>query len=488
MSVADMTIRGTEMAAGTMQVPGGPALSKLPAFCRVEGVLRPTPDSEIHFEVWLPEQGWNHRYLGTGNGGFAGSIGYEQMAGNLRRGFATAGQDAGHTGNAEDASWALHHPEKVVDFGWRGLHLTTERAKAIAQRFYGEGVRQSYFDSCSDGGREALMEAERFPEDFNGILAGAPAYNWTGLLSAGLDITQHVDRSPATFFPASKLPAITAAVLAQCDAADGLKDGIVSDPRRCHFDPKSLLCKDGDATSCLTAPQVGALQAIYNGGHTQAGQLLLPGLMPGGEAGGWKGWVVGETAAPGNYVQGYFRYMVTGDPSLDVLKVHVDEMNRLARERTGAAVDATDPNLAAFLRRGGKLILYHGWNDPAISPLGTVQYYDAVQSRLGQAAAANGVRLYMVPGMGHCTGGAGPSAFGQLGIPTAGPDPFVAFTSLQQWVEENKAPGDLLATQYAEGGKVVRTRPVCAYPNEAVWDGKGDPTSATSFHCEVRSH
>ena len=471
-----------------MQPPDGPALKGLPAFCRVQGILRPSPDSEIHFEVWLPAERWNHRYLGTGNGGFAGSIGYGQMAGNLRRGFATAGQDAGHAAGAEDARWAYHHPEKVVDFGWRGLHLTTERAKGITARFYGTAVQRSYFDSCSDGGREALMEAQRFPEDFDGILAGAPAYNWTGLLTAGLDVNQKADGTAAEFIPASKLPAITAAVLAQCDAADGLKDGIVSDPRRCHFDPAALVCKSGDATTCLTPPQIGALKAIYAGGHTADGKLLSPGLMPGGEASGWKGWVINDSAAPSNYVQGFFRYMVTGDPTLDVLKVKVDEMSRLATERTSAALDATDPNLEPFLRHGGKLLLYHGWNDPAISPLGTVNYYEAVRASVGQKGADAGVRLYLVPGMGHCTGGPGPSAFGQLGIPTTGPDPFAAFTALQGWVEENKTPGSLLATQYAADGTVARTRPVCPYPAEAVWDGKGDASSAGSFHCEVRPH
>ncbi len=486
MSAPGMTIRATEVQTGTLQPPDGPPLNGLPTFCRVQGDLRPSADSEIHFEVWLPAQGWNHRYLATGNGGFAGSIGYAQMAGNLRRGFATAGQDGGHTGGAEDARWAFHHPEKVVDFGWRALHLTTEHGKAITTKFYGGALEQSYFDSCSDGGREALMEAQRFPEDFNGILAGAPAYNWTGLLTAGLDVNQRADGTPAEFIPPAKLPAITAAVLAQCDAADGLKDGFVSDPRQCHFDPASLVCKAGDAASCLTPPQVGALKAIYAGGHGTDGQQIFPGLMPGGEAGGWKGWVVNDAAAPSNYVQGFFRYMVTGDPNLNILQANVDAMGRLARERTAAALDATDPNLTPFFRRGGKLILYHGWNDPAISPLGTINYYEAVQARVGQAGAEGGVRLYMAPGMGHCTGGPGPSAFGQLGIPTTGPDPFAAFTALQGWVEQNKAPGTLLATQYAEGGKVVRTRPLCAYPAEAIWDGKGDPNSAASFTCGVR--
>ncbi len=479
-------VAATAVTDGAVRPPYGPALSGLPAFCRVEGVLRPTPDSEIRFEVWMPETGWNHRLLGTGNGGFGGTIGYGQMAGNLKRGFATMGSDAGHQAEAEDASWAYRHPEKVVDFGWRAVHLMTERGKAMVAERYGEGARKSYFDACSDGGREALMEAQRFPGDYDGIFAGAPANDWTEMLTAGLVVGKRVDGDPAAYISAMKLPAITRAVLAKCDAADGLKDGIVSDPRRCGFKPAEMLCKGGDGLQCLTAPQVGALEAVYGGARDKSGRMIFPGLMPGDEVGTWKDWLVGNSPAPSAYVQGYFRYMVYEDPVWNSLTADVDAAERRAKERTGAAVDAVNPDLSKFTGRGGKLILYHGWNDPAISPLNTVGYYGRVESALGREKAAEAVRLYMVPGMGHCAGGPGPSAFGQLGIPTTGGDPFAMMSALEGWVEEGKAPGAVVATQYGAGGAVLRTRPVCAYPTEAVWDGKGDAKLAASFRCEAR--
>ena len=478
-------VSATAVADGRVELPYGEPLTKVPAFCRVVGMLQPTADSQIRFEVWLPETGWNGRFLGVGNGGFAGSIYYGQMAGNLRRGFATAGTDAGHQAEAEDASWAYRHPEKVVDYGWRALHLTTDRAKQIVAERYGKAATKSYFDACSDGGREALMEAERFPEDYDGILAGAPANDWTGLLAAGLDVNKVLDGDPAAYFSAMKLPAITKAVLAACDAADGLKDGILSDPLACKFDPKVLQCKDGDALTCLTAPQVGALEKLYAGGVAKNGRVIFPGLLPGDEAGQWKSWIIGDSPHPSAYVQGYFRYMVYSDPKWNSLAADVGAAEKLAKERTGMAVDAVDPDLSRFIARGGKLMLYHGWNDPAISPKNTIGYYGQVQQKIGAETAAGAVRLYVVPGMGHCGGGSGPSAFGQLGIPTAaGGDPFAMFSALEGWVEQGKAPGEIVATQYSAGGDVVRTRPVCAFPKMAKYDGAGDVAKAASFKCE----
>src|ERR1700761_6904984 len=224
----------------------------LPEFCRVTGVLRPSSDSSIGFEVWLPTHGWNGRFLGVGNGGFAGSIGYDGLAGNLKRGFATAGSDAGHKADGEDASWAYQHPEKIKDFGWRAVHLTAERSKAVINAYYGKNADKAYFDSCSDGGREALMEAQRFPKDYDGILAGAPANNWVHLISSGVDVAQSTIGNPRSYVSSQKLPAIQRASLAACDAQDGVQDGFINDPAQCHFDPAVLLCKEGDALDCLT--------------------------------------------------------------------------------------------------------------------------------------------------------------------------------------------------------------------------------------------
>ncbi len=485
LALPDTTITVAEaITTGTLTTPYGDTLSKLPSFCRVAGVLHPTPDSHILFEVWLPEKDWNHKLLGTGNGGFAGTIYYKQMAGYLGRGYATAGSDAGHQADAQDASWAYRHPEKVVDFGYRALHLTTDRAKSLIAGYYGGPVAKSYFDSCSDGGREALMEAQRFPEDYDGILAGAPANYWTHLVSSGVDLTRALATEPGAYISSMKLPAITAAVLAECDAKDGLKDGILTDPRECHFDPASMLCKNGDdALTCLTAPQVSWLKGIYSGGHLSDGTLIFPGLMPGDEAGAWKDWVIGEAPGGSNYVQNYFRYMVLGDPTWNALTADVDASVKAADARTAGELNSTDPDLSKFAARGGKLILYHGWNDPAISPLNTVSYYQSVGKTMGVDKEASFVRLYMVPGMEHCAGGPGPSAFGQLGIPTSKEQPFGVFTALEDWVEKDAVPGAITATKYGAAGKVAMTRPICPYPQAPKYNGSGDPNDAASFAC-----
>lgn len=252
--LADTTIETAAVVpAGSFAPPYGNPVEGLPEFCRVAGIIRPTSDSEIRFEVWMPVGGWNHKYLGVGNGGFAGQIDFSALGGNIKRGFATAATDTGHQAGGEDASWAYKHPEKIKDFGWRGLHLTTANAKQLLQMFYSAPAKHAYFDACSDGGREALMEAQRFPDDFDGILAGAPANYWTALVAGGA-ATYQVLHNPEAYISSMKLPAIHAAVMNACDATDGVKDGIISDPSRCHFDLSVLLCKGPDSLTCLTAP------------------------------------------------------------------------------------------------------------------------------------------------------------------------------------------------------------------------------------------
>jgi len=477
--------------AGSFTPPYGNALDKLPAFCRVAGVIKPTGDSYIRFEVWMPAAGWNGKFLGVGNGGFAGSIGFNSMGGNLKRGYATAGTDTGHEANAEDASWAFHHPEKVIDFGYRALHLTVANAKALIQAFYGPPARHSYFDSCSDGGREALMEAQRFPADFDGILAGAPANNWTRLVSAGVDIGQAIYTNPASYISSIKFPAIAAAVNAACDAQDGVKDGILNDPAACHFDPSTLLCKGDDSRDCLTAPQVAALKKFYAGGRDSHGAPFFPGFVPGAEdgRGGWIPWMIGN--APGGssgsiYTENYFRYMVFDDPVWNPLTANVDTALRTAEEKTARALNATDPNLHAFAARGGKLILYHGWNDPAISPLNTIAYYNSVRDTMGAQNTQTFVRLYMVPGMQHCFGGPGATSFGQLGTTTAKGSEHGIYDALEQWAEKGAAPGELVATKYVDdnSAKGVRmTRPLCPYPQIAKYKGSGDTNDSANFVC-----
>ena len=472
-----------------------PSFKDVPAFCRVAAEVTPTPDSDIKIEVWMPANGWNHRYRGQGNGGFAGVIDYSGMAAQVRRGYATSGTDTGHSGSAIDAGWALGHPEKVADFGYRGIHETALKAKAIIDAYYGGGPDRSYFASCSDGGREALMEAERFPGDYDGILAGAPANDWTHLLAAAMWDMQATALDPAGYIPANKIPALSAAVLKACDARDGVSDGIVNDPRQCNFDPSSLQCQGGDSNGCLTAAQAEALKKIYAGPRDSAGRRLFPGYPPGGEdgPGGWSLWITGpqpERSLMFFFGAGYFTNMVYEKSGWDPRSFKLDDGMKLAETKTAKMLNATDPNLAPFIKRGGKLILYHGWSDAAIPATNTIEFYNSVASKLGQRRLDSFVRLYMAPGMQHCSGGPGPSSFGEDGAPVPDDAEHNVFTALQHWVEKGSAPSSIIATKYADddpGKGVKMTRPLCPYPQVAKYKGAGDTNDAANFVCRERT-
>jgi hypothetical protein len=302
--------------AGTFTLSGENLIQSLPAFCRVEGVIEPTTDSGIRFAVWMPTTGWNGRFRGIGNYGFAGEIEFADMAAAIRRGYSAASTDTGHRGGGTGAEWALKHHEKVVDFGYRAVHEMTVNAKAIIRSFYGQAPQWSYFEGSSNGGREALMEAQRFPDDYQGILAGAAPTTTTSLLTAALYNTYP---GPATYIPANKIPAISAAVLNACDALDGISDGILNDPRQCHFDPSTLRCQGADSDGCLTSSQVSQLRKIYAGLRNSKGEQLFPGYMPGGEEGedGWAGWITGSAPGQGAITilaLNYFRDMVVENP------------------------------------------------------------------------------------------------------------------------------------------------------------------------------
>jgi feruloyl esterase len=462
----------------------------LPAFCRVVAEVLPTADSAIKMEVWMPATGWNGKYQGQGNGGFAGAIGYAALGAAIKRGYAAAGTDTGHTGG--DAAWALGHPEKVIDFGYRGIHEMSLKSKAIIDAFYGHDPQHSYFASCSDGGREALMEAQRFPEDYEGILAGAPANFWTHLLVGGVWVTRATMLDQASYIPASKLPAIGAAVLAACDAQDGVSDGILNDPRQCHFDPATLLCQGADSNSCLTMPQVTALKKIYAGPNDSAGHQIFSGYMPGAEEGpgGWAPWITGS--APGHsllffFGTQFFADMVYEQAAWDYKTFNVDQATKLADAKTARALNATDPNLEPFRARGGKLIMYHGWGDAAIPAPNSIDYYNSVVATLGQPATDAFLRLFMVPGMQHCGGGPGPNSFGQ-GANSSPYDPeHNIYTALEQWVEKGVAPSRIVATKYVDDSNpakgVKMTRPLCTYPQIAKYKGAGDTNDAANFVC-----
>lgn len=495
------------IAAGalTMPTPGGQAqaaavsafFKSLPAFCRIAVDATPSSDSDIKIEVWLPASGWNGKFQGQGNGGFAGSIDYRSMGVALTQNYATASTDTGHaaTAGGPSAAWALNHPEKITDFGYRAIHLMTQIAKSLATSYYGSGPQHSYFSACSNGGRQALMEAQRYPEDYDGIIAGAPANYWTHLLAGGIWNTQALALDPASYISARKLPALAAAVNDSCDKLDGVADGILNDPRQCHFDPNVLLCKDAEADSCLTAPQITALKKIYEGSHDSHGKLIYPGYLPGAEVGGngWAGWITGATNPHNSlgfeFGVGFFADMVYGKEDWDILHANLDDATSAADQKLAAVLNATSADLAAFKARGGKLIIYHGWNDPAISALNTINYYNSVIAKMGQQNADSFVRVFMIPGMQHCGGGPGADNFGAT-VSAAPTDAQHSLElSLEQWVEKGAAPSTVISTKFTQGTRTpAMTRPLCAYPQSAKYNGTGDTNSAASFTCVTGPH
>jgi feruloyl esterase len=366
----------------------------------------------------------------------------------------------------------------------------TRVAKAMVRAFYGTNPQHSYFEGCSNGGRQALMEAQRFPEDYDGILAGAPANFWTHLLTKALADAQATTLDPGSYIPASKLPAIAQAVNAACDAQDGVVDGVVNDPRQCHFEPAAMLCKGGDSEKCLTAGQAVTLKKLYQGARDTQGHEIFPGYLPGAEEGpgGWETWITG--AAPGKsllfaFSGGYFSNFVYEKADWNYKGTSVEEALKAADEKSAQVLNATDPNLTAFKARGGKLILYHGWNDPAISALNTINYYNEVISSMGVRDTLTFSRLYMVPGMQHCAGGPGPDSFG-LGGSGAKDAKHNLELALEEWVEKGNAPSAIIATKY-EGVDSARhvkmTRPLCTYPQVAKYKGSGDTHDAGNFFC-----
>jgi hypothetical protein len=475
------------VSTGEFTPPGrSTSIKGLPAFCRVEATLMPSTDSDIKIEVWLPVSGWNGKYRGQGNGGYAGAIGFDAMAGAVKLGYATAGTDTGHKGG--DATFALHHPEKVIDFGWRSIHEMTLQAKAIITQFYGEAPKRSYFSACSTGGRQALMEAQRFPADYDGIIAGAPANYWTRLLTAAV-VMHAITMEGDGYIPAAKLPAINAAAIAACDSKDGVTDGVLNDPRQCQFDPSVLICKGADSDSCLTAAHARALKNIYAGVRDGVGNPFFPGYPVGSEDSGWSTWITGPAPRRSTsffFGSQYYAYMIYEKADWDYKAFNLANDYKLAESKTGAALNSIDPNLTTFSKRGGKLIMYHGWNDPAIPAFNTINYFESVMKHMGWNANSF-LRLFMAPGMAHCAGGPGPNVFGQAGTVMTDDPEHNIYRALEQWVEKGIAPDRVTATKYkddrnpAQGVKM--TRPLCAYPKVAKYKGSGDSNDAANFVC-----
>ena len=477
LTLPDTTITlAQSVAAGAFTVPGNgrargsvpnAASKELPAFCRVAATVKPTSDSDIKIEIWMPASGWNGKLEANGNGGWSGSISPATLAAGMQRGYAASMTDTGHDGGS--ANFALGHPEKLIDWGYRAEHELAVKSKAIIAAYYGDGPKLSYWNGCSAGGRQGLKEAQRYPEDFNGIVSGAPGINWTGRAAQAIWIAQAIRKEEASRIPPAKFPIIHNAALDACDAADGVKDGIIEDPTRCKFDPRALECKGPDGPACLTAPQVEAARRIYASvTNPRTNEEIFPGHEPGSEL----GWNTMAGAQPLGTGLDLFKFVVFKDPSWDYRTLNFDSDMALTAKADSGVMNALDPNLKAFFGRGGKIVQYHGWSDPQISPLSSVRYYNAVLDTLGGAGKVlDSYRLFMIPGMAHCGGGEGASSFDML-------------TALEQWVEAKKAPDQILASRVRDG-KVNRTRPLCPYPRVAKYKGTGSIDDAANFSCQL---
>jgi feruloyl esterase len=389
---------------------------------------------------------------------------YGTMASALNQGYATAGTDTGHDG--DDLSFGVGHPVKIEDWAYRAVHVMTETAKLIIRNYYGRWPAHSYFNGCSTGGQQALSEAQRFPSDYDGIVAGDPGHNRVHLIAAFLWAWEAVHTDTAAPLPAAKLPMLSKAVLAACDALDGVADGIIDDPRRCKFDPGALLCKGSDGDSCLTASQVESVKKIYEGPkNPRTGERIFAGWPRGSER-SWGPYFVEPEEARRNE---FWRLWVFDDPKWDWRTFDFDRDLAYADTKI-AMVNAVDPNLRPFQERGGKLLMYHGWADANVPPEDAIQYYEAVERSMGGRRSTTGFfRLFMAPGMGHCSGGPGPNTFDAL-------------AAIDQWVDHGKAPDEIIASHYA-GGVQDRTRPLCPFPQTARWRGSGSTEDAANFVC-----
>jgi len=463
------------VAAGefTLPTPGrGPnpnaAFKKLPAFCRVAASLQPTSDSDIRIEVWLPMAGWNGKLESVGNGAWAGVISYPALATALAAGYAAASTDTGHEGNNPD--FIVGHPDKLADFVHRSVHEMTVAAKGIVNGFYGSAPKYSYWNGCSTGGRQAFTEAQRYPNDYDGIIAGAPAAYVTRLQGIQVWISQQANRNHNSLIPEEKFSLLHNAVLAACDGLDGVKDGVLEDPTKCTFDPAVLACKEGDGPNCLISEQVRTARMLYSGirsvsylGAQQSTETIFPGIELGSEL----GWNMLVGPKPMSLAVEMYKYAAFNG-NWDLKDFKVEDIMRFEKEK-GSAVNSVDPNLNAFFAHNGKLLMYHGWADPGVPPQGTVDYFNSVKVTVG-AKAADDMRLFMVPGMGHCRGG-------------DGTDEFDAVKALEQWVEKSRAPERIEASR-VRNGKVDRTRPLCAYPKVAVYSGTGSTDESANFSCK----
>ncbi len=496
--------------AGPMKSPEAPGQSSqpqgnVPRHCEVEGTARPTTDSEINFLLWLPYAGaWNGKYMQLGNGGWAGVVSSASLTRPLTLGYAVSATDDGHVSQAvipPDATFAIGHPEKLVDFGYRAVHETALASKAILDTYYGKPNSQAYFSGCSDGGREAFVEAERYPEDFDGILAGAPANHWTHQIAGFLWDEMAVHATPESKIPIGKLSLIQKTALKQCDELDGVKDGLIENPLSCHFDPSVLLCHGADSAECLTQQELVTLRKIYGGPKDPVtGEQIYPGYEPGSEADplGWSAWILGDLQ--NGFANTFYGQAVHEDPRWDWHTADLHGEVTLAEQKTGAILNGWSPDLRSFRDHGGKLIHYHGWGDSAVAPRDSIDYYNRVQAFLrtypdprakDSASIESFYRLFMVPGMQHCAGGQGATGFGNGDIPAGVSDDAEhdIVMALDRWVTSGIAPDRIIATGAlgADPKAGIKgtplTRTLCPFPAVAHYNGSGDTNSAEHFSC-----
>ena len=463
------------VAAGAFVPPAGPGVPRggvaanpfasLPAFCRIAATLTPTADSDIKTEIWLPASGWNGKFQAVGNGGWAGTIPYPAIAAALSSGYAAAGTDTGHTGNSAD--FALGHPEKLIDLAYRSIHEMTVQSKALISAHYGMPAKFSYYNGCSQGGRQGLAAAQKYPEDFNGIIAGAASWNQMRAHAAREALNLIVNKDADSIIPRSKYAMIHDAVLNACDASDGVKDGVIENPMMCKFDYVQLLCKAGDNAECLTKGQVASAKTMTSPlTDPKTGKVLFEGhLMPGSEL----GWATLGGPEPLSLATSGMRNVVFKDRNWDYHAMNISTDVDLADKSDNGAMYSGDPNLKPFFDRGGKLLMYHGWTDQQVNPLLSVIYYNNVVKTAGKDKAANSIELFMMPGMNHCQGGAGPDSFNKVKV-------------IEDWVEQGKKPNQIIAS-HSTNGQVDKTRPLCPFPQVAKYKGTGSSDDAANFSC-----
>ena len=467
LAASSVEITAAEVVtAGVFTPPHGKTISGLPPFCRVAAVLHPSSDSAIRIELWMPEENWNGRLEGTGNGGFAGSLAYASLGEGVKQGYAAVNTDMGMaTAPGEDASVFAGRPERWKDWGYRATHEMTVEAKRLVAAFYQRPAAHNYFVGCSTGGEQAWMEAQRYPDDYDGIVGGAPANNRTGVHISVLWNFVTTERTPEDRIPSAKLRTLAKAVMAACDRLDGVADGLISDPTKCSFDPAALTCSGAKNEHCLTPQQTAVVQRLYRGPvDPRTGRQIYPGLPKGSEL----GW---DHLGPGTNGQPPYAPIFTWVFGHDWnwRSFDFDGSVTAVDRKLGPYLNATSTNLDAFNGHGHKLLIYHGWSDWLVTPGESIHDHDALAARYPAQKLDGFYRLFLAPGMTHCSKG-------------VGLDHFDALDAMVAWVEKGRAPKKLIASQQMEGG-APRTRPLCPYPEVAEYRGHGSVDDEANFFC-----